>query len=478
MQALNNAGHIRNASEQRVLGVVMQKPEALGFVLTEGLTSEHFSLEGHRLLWGVILAMWEASAPIGRPSVVMALRDAGQLDSAGGEDYLGQIGFQGLTTSGESLAFHTRQLLDAALLRDAVQASAELVDTLTRENDRSLDEQLRDLSEQAARLTAIAAGRTRQVFDATALSRIAGDALTEQLAGERPQFASSGFLSLDRFVQLPRGRVTIAAARPSHGKTIFATELALRFARRDKGQVIVFSAEMSEREMAMRLLYNLAGVPIRCIDAGDVTEDQLARLNQAQATLASLPITIDTEAKPTTAYMQARCSTLAAAGDIALVVFDYLEYTGEQDAKKDLRLEKAMLGCHEIAKRLGCPFVVVSQLNRESERRGTGTPQLSDLRYSGAIEQIAALVLMLQHPWTTWQQQGQTGEEPDEYAYLVHVRKATHGKLGSCRLLFDRETVSLHCPEEGTFPTVEERLYDPAVPRSWGGDGAAEEPAF
>jgi replicative DNA helicase len=50
------------------------------------------------------------------------------------------------------------------------------------------------------------------------------------------------------------------------------------------------------------------------------------------------------------------------------------------------------------AKEQDIPIIVLAQLNREMEKRGSKMPQLSDLRESGSIEQDADTVIFLHRP--------------------------------------------------------------------------------
>ena len=99
---------------------------------------------------------------------------------------------------------------------------------------------------------------------------------------------------------------------------------------------------------------------------------------------------------------------------------------------------------------------MVSQLNRNIEKRGADArPQLADIRYTGAAEQIASLVIMLYHPWIHWHQRGQQGmadaEEPDPGEYELLIRKNTNGPIGGVRLFFDRETTGFRDPLESNY---------------------------
>ena len=81
------------------------------------------------------------------------------------------------------------------------------------------------------------------------------------------------------------------------------------------------------------------------------------------------------------------------------------------------------------------PVLVLSQLNREPEKRERGAePKLSDLRESGAIEQDADVVGLLVRPEVYAEEEGDKAAEKGK-AVLV-IAKQRNGPTGEVNLTF------------------------------------------
>ena len=79
-----------------------------------------------------------------------------------------------------------------------------------------------------------------------------------------------------------------------------------------------------------------------------------------------------------------------------LIVVDYLQLiSGDAKAmSRENQISDISRGLKAMAKELDVPVIVLSQLNRDSEKERRD-PRLSDLRESGAIEQDADVVMLL-----------------------------------------------------------------------------------
>jgi len=96
-----------------------------------------------------------------------------------------------------------------------------------------------------------------------------------------------------------------------------------------------------------------------------------------------------------------------------------------------------------MAKELEVPVLVLSQLNRDSEKEKR-EPRLSDLRESGAIEQDADVVILLgKHQKGVdvrdSDMDGETSEEEDYEPIQLILAKQRNGPTGKVNLAFRRK---------------------------------------
>lgn len=259
-----------------------------------------------------------------------------------------------------------------------------------------------------------------------------------------PEGRSTGFKHLDIYMRLVNTEFTLIAARPSMGKTALAMQICENVARDmqaadDDGTVAVFSAEMSGTELYIRMTSALAGVNAHKLRNGKGTAEEFGQFREAKLRLRNLPIWMDDGSRPTTQTMLDRIERLSETNPVRLMMFDFLELGGDMAAKEDVRISTIAQNLKAIAKTLNIPVIALSQLSREVESRSNKMPQLSDLRYSGMLEQIADKVLFLMRPEYYIERQMTCTDVPVEdekgVAYALLAKNRT-GPVGMPKLSF------------------------------------------
>jgi replicative DNA helicase len=253
---------------------------------------------------------------------------------------------------------------------------------------------------------------------------------------------SSGFKDLDALMWgFQRTEMIVLAARPSMGKTSLALNFAEAAALPKKGHapsaVLIFSLEMGASQLALRMLCSRARVNMKLLRDGLLSRngDEQNRLVEVADEFTKAPIFIDDSSAISIMQLRAKARRIHARHPLGFIVVDYLQLLSPTDPRvpREQQVAEASRGLKALAKELNVPVLVLSQLNRSSEKDNR-TPRLSDLRESGSIEQDADVVLMLARP----RDADEKFQVAADSAELI-VAKQRNGPVGELKLTFLRD---------------------------------------
>jgi replicative DNA helicase len=241
----------------------------------------------------------------------------------------------------------------------------------------------------------------------------------------------TGFTLLDNLLTgLHPGELVLVGARPSMGKTSFAINVATHAAL--KGfTTAIFSLEMPNDQIAMRVLCCEARVDMQKARNGTLSDDEWMKLALAIAPLANAPFYMDDTASLTPTQLRSRCRRLMMEkGGLDLIVIDYLQLmtTDSRAENRQLEVSEVSRMLKAIALELKVPVLACAQLSRANIQRATKRPMLSDLRDSGSIEQDADIVMFL-HRESYYEE----SSEETNIAEVI-VAKQRNGPLGTVKL--------------------------------------------
>lgn len=240
----------------------------------------------------------------------------------------------------------------------------------------------------------------RTTYDGKAV----GEVVRAHLESEAESDPTTGLVDLDEMIGgWPVGQLSVVAARPGMGKSAVATSAMLAASKSDV-PCLFFSLEMTGPQIGSRMLCDIAytaQAPIlyESILKRSATDIERRRLEMAEATLRSLPVTIEEQRGLTVSEVATRSEKWARQNKRPGVIFvDHmllLRASARYAGNRVREVAEISDGLTTLAKDTGCAVVALCQLNRGVEGRDNKRPTLADLRDSGAIEEDASVVLFL-----------------------------------------------------------------------------------
>ena len=385
-------------AESSVLGGLLLDNGAwdrVGDLLTE---SDFYRYE-HRMVFGAIGALVNASKPADVITVFEQLQSQGKAEEIGGLSYLNSLA-QYVPSAG-NIRRYAEIVRERAILRKLVSASDEISTSAFNPKGRPVAAIL-DEAEQKIFNIGEEGARTKQGFQAMDSLVVALLDRVQEMADNPNDVTGvpTGFYDLDRMTAgFQAGDLIVLAARPSMGKTALAINIAEHVALNEGLPVAVFSMEMGAAQLAVRIVGSIGRIDQSHLRTGKLTDEEWPRLTEAIERLRTISLHIDETAGLTSSELRANARRLSRqCGKLGLIVVDYLQLMSGSSSDGENRateLGEISRGLKMLAKELQCPVIALSQLNRSVETRPDKRPMMSDLRESGAIEQDADIIMFI-----------------------------------------------------------------------------------
>ena len=419
--------------EQSLLGSLLVYPGVMTDCQDLGLQPEEFYIPGHQTLYAAMQDLDATGKALDLNSVALRLQEKGQLEAAGGLDYIIALVDGAVSSAGVKTYIETIQ--DKYQLRRLIETADEIRETAMESAD-SLD----DILSQSESAVMDVTRRTRGTDFLS--SREIVDRVLEQLKELRNTSGitgiKTGYTDLDRMTNgFQRGDLIILAARPAMGKSALALNLAVQAARRNPGAVAVFSREMPADSIMKRMLSSESRVQSGKLRDGRLSNDEMNRLFEAGNGLAESLIYLDDTGSIKVNQIFSKCRKLKSEQEsLSMIVIDYLQLiTGSRSDSRQQEVSEISRSLKILAKEMDCPVIALSQLSRKVEDRTGHEPQLSDLRESGSIEQDADIVMFLYR-----ENYYDKDKEAQEQIEVVDLSLAKHrnGAIGRIQLAFEK----------------------------------------
>lgn len=426
-------------AERMVLGSIFLNARRYLPLVAGMLVPDDFSLEKHRKIYSAVLAVDANGQTPDRVTVANELMRLSQLETVDGLSYLVSLdeGMPELYNPED----YARIVKDKATLRGIIFAAQGVMEQcyIGESTPCEIVERLE------ARITNIYAAGEKPEPETL-------EEYLDSLGGVDKMFVRDftgacvpPWKELSRMVPhiLP-GQLVIVAARPGMGKTVVMLQMAARMARDER--VAFFSLEVDRQQLYDRMVSAYAAIDHAKIQLG---AEALSRTDR-EAVMRALSVIRDLklhilDSDSATVYSIRRylSKMKALKKPVKAVFIDYLQLMSDSGFQKRYDAVSAISrGLKLLAKEFRIPIIVACQLNRQSEFRPGGIPELQDLRESGSIEQDADKVLMLHRP------EKYSSKSEDAGVFHIYIRKNRQGKEGRADLIFEPEYQRVMSPKD------------------------------
>ena len=421
--------------------------EVIGRCIEQAVSPDHFYFHNHQLIFDALLQLHHENKEADEILIAEKLSASNNLEKIGGKDALFELSSRIDTTA------HAPYWLDLvkekAVLRKCIYVGFEIIDGANQVQG-DIDDFLASMEQRVCSLGDEQNVRTSVPFREPI--QHAMEQIQRMLSHEEMDGLHSGYKDLDQLTNgFKPAEMIVIAARPSVGKTSLAMNIVenVAFAPKyeaDPKNILVFSLEMSATSLAMRMICGRAKVNMNDLRRGFVPKRDAETLNAISREFQKASLWVDDTSGLSINQIRAKARRLKTRKKIHLIVIDYLQLiSGDARAQsRENQISEISRGLKAMAKELDVPVIVLSQLNRDSEKERRD-PRLSDLRESGSIEQDADIVMLLgkqrkgEDIREVDQDQDAVNSDEDYEPISLLLAKQRNGPTGRINLAFRRK---------------------------------------
>src|SRR5690554_4351709 len=386
--------------EQAIIGAMLLDKKGVDEAMAVIKTGDVFYKNEHRLIFEAIRQMYFASLPIDVLSVSDRLQQMGKLQDAGGDFYL--IELTQKIASSAHIEHHCRIVLQYYIKRK----TATIAQTIAaKAYDETVDvfDLLRNWSNEMDLLQQSTVSGNRELTMAEGMQDL--QKRVERLSHSVENTLTgvhTGFKRINDYTGgYQPGDLVILAARPGMGKTSKVLKTVVENAKINNAVGFV-SLEMSFQQLLSRIVAIDTNFHLKqLLKTGFETPEYFQKLMHHGERIGTYPVYIDDGTASDISDIILKARSWKRQYDIKLLVVDYLQLVSDSTRKGNRENEVSSVSrkLKLLAKELQIPVIVLSQLSRAVETRGSSKrPLLSDLRESGSIEQDADIVEFIYRP--------------------------------------------------------------------------------
>jgi replicative DNA helicase len=421
-------------AERAILGAILNEKQAFSIARTF-IKSDAFFDHKIKAIYLACDELFINNEPIDLVTVSRALRSKKEgiknaLEMVGGANAL--VSLSQDVSSSANIEYHCRIVMEMWMRRLLSAVSAT---NSKRANDQTFDifEIMSKSLSELSKITEMLNGKKTK-----SISELAFETITELDMPLSDESSVPTYITvLDNSFKMKSGDLIIIAARPGAGKTSLVVTILVNLGLKQR-RGIFFSLEMPSYQIVQKALSCESDVPYWKIRERKCDDFEKDMIKEAYGNIKDIKSMINDSSNLTIEEIKALSIAENSKEPIQFIIIDFLQIIKPSSGgTRDQEIGHITRNAKGIAKELGVPVIMLSQLSREVEKRADKRPQLSDLRDSGNIEQDAdtvALMYRAEYYRIDVDEDGNSTKNTCE----IDIAKHRHGGTGSvtvgCRM--------------------------------------------
>lgn len=417
---------VSEKAEQSVLGAILLNNDSLTEVAGV-LTFQDFYYNAHQIIYSAMLELYKKAEPVDFITLTEKIRPITNLEDVGGYSYIASL--PSVIDYTKNIDYYAQIVKEKSRLRQVIQACNQIISTA--QTGKSVEEVLEISEKTMFDIAQDSSSKNLRHIKDVLMSTY--EVIEENYKNKGSMTGlDTGFTDLNFMTNgFQRTDLIVVGARPAVGKTAFALNIAHNAAKKG-AKVAVFSLEMADTQLALRILAAECKVELSKLKSGELEEADWLKLVDSISVIAKNPVYINQTANINLMEIRSQCRKLKMQKGLDLIVIDYIQLMLPESNSENRQQEisKISRGLKILAKELDCTIMALSQVSRASEIRANHRPMLSDLRESGAIEQDADIVMFL------YRDELFNPDTEDKNLTEVIIAKHRSGEIGTVKLVW------------------------------------------
>jgi replicative DNA helicase len=392
MNEIENLPHNAEAEEAVIACCLLDDSPANYNSVTELVSADDFYIHRNQCIFGALGKLADASLPVDEIHLSEQLTRDDNLDAVGGVTSIYSI-MDRVETSMQ-MHHYAKIVKEKSNLRKMNRAYRVATESIMTQSDsaenikHTVDSEVNRIhfTQEKPNDLSSTAEEIKDEFRRMLAGEFVTDALPTHIGKLDQQLGNRG---------IAPGEVITLAAPTSCGKSALALNIALKSVTHNNAPCAVFSLEMPQKQLFKRMAQTLAGVNIKQISDGVISDENMKKVDEAIDQLHSVPLYTSHNVK-SAEDLASQLRKLVDKQGVKLAVIDYLQLIPFNSGKvgKAEGIANISHKIKQLALELNIGILLLAQVNREGAKREGGL-DIYDLKDSGDIENDADVVLLM-----------------------------------------------------------------------------------